>query len=90
MKIRKLPLIVLALSANAWAQDGGLKIFISADMDGVRAHTFSSTNITGLKLNGIEMSKGSMNAAIAGHFGVPVTMVSGADCATGLTPKIVL
>lgn len=182
MNIRKLSLIVLALSADAWAQDGGLKIFISADMegvvgavtaeqlrpggfeyerfrgfltaevnaaieaaraagateivvadshgngqnllierlpeditvvrssprefrmmggiddtfdgviflgyhagtanmDGVRAHTFSSANITGLKLNGIEMSEGSMNAAIAGHFGVPVIMVSGDDVA---------
>ena len=182
MNIRKLSLIVLALSANAWAQDDGLKIFISADMegvvgavtaeqlrpggfeyerfrgfltaevnaaieaaraagateivvadshgngqnllierlpedvtlvrssprefrmmggiddtfdgviflgyhagtanmDGVRAHTFSSANITGLKLNGIEMSEGSMNAAIAGHFGVPVIMVSGDDVA---------
>ena len=182
MNIRKLSLIALALSANAWAQDDGLKIFISADMegvvgavtaeqlrpggfeyerfrgfltaevnaaieaaraagateivvadshgngqnllierlpedvtvvrssprefrmmggiddtfdgviflgyhagtanmDGVRAHTFSSANITGLKLNGIEMSEGSMNAAIAGHFGVPVIMVSGDDVA---------
>ena len=35
MNIRKLSLIVLALSANAWAQDDGLKIFISADMEGV-------------------------------------------------------
>ena len=182
MNIRKLSLIALALSAIAWAQDGGLKIFISADMegvvgavtaeqlrpggfeyerfrgfltaevnaaieaaraagateivvadshgngqnllierlpedvtvvrssprefrmmggiddtfdgviflgyhagtanmDGVRAHTFSSANITGLRLNGIEMSEGSMNAAIAGHFGVPVIMVSGDDVA---------
>ena len=180
MNVRKLSLIVLALSANAWAQSDGLKIFISADMegvvgavtaeqlrpggfeyerfrgfmtaevnaaidaareagatefvvadshgngqnllierlpddvtvvrssprefrmmggiddtfdgviflgyhastanmDGVRAHTFSSANITGLTLNGIEMSEGSMNAAIAGHFGVPVIMVSGDD-----------
>ena len=182
MNIRKLSLIVLTLSANAWGQDDGLKIFISADMEGVvgavtseqlapggfeyqrfrgfmtaevnaaidaaraagatqfvvadahgngqnllierlpddvtvvrswprefrmmggiddsfdgvvflgyhastanmqgvRAHTFSSANITSLKLNGIEMSEGSMNAAIAGHFGVPVIMVSGDDVA---------
>ena len=53
----------------------------TANMDGVRAHTFSSANITGLRLNGIEMSEGSMNAAIAGHFGVPVIMVSGDDVA---------
>jgi D-amino peptidase len=48
---------------------------------GVRAHTMSSANITGLRLNGIEMTEGSMNAAIAGHFGVPVIMVSGDDVA---------
>jgi D-amino peptidase len=48
---------------------------------GVRAHTMSSANITGLRLNGIEMTEGSMNAAIAGHFGVPVIMVSGDDIA---------
>ena len=35
MKIRRLLLIVLALSANAWAQNDGLKIFISSDMEGV-------------------------------------------------------
>ncbi len=48
---------------------------------GVRAHTMSSANITSLKLNGNPMSEGSMNAAIAGHFGVPVIMVSGDDAA---------
>ena len=190
MNIRKLSLIVLALSANAWAQSDGLKIFISADMegvvgavtaeqlrpggfeyerfrgfmtaevnaaidaareagatefvvadshgngqnllierlpddvtvvrssprefrmmggiddtfdgviflgyhastanmDGVRAHTFSSANITGLTLNGIEMSEGSMNAAIAGHFGVPVIMVSGDDVAVAENQAVI-
>ena len=190
MNIRKLSLIVLALAANAWGQDDGLKIFISADMegvvgavtseqlapggfeyqrfrgfmtaevnaaieaareagatefvvadshgngqnllierlpddvtivrssprefrmmggiddtfdgviflgyhastanmDGVRAHTFSSANITSLKLNGIEMSEGSMNAAIAGHFGVPVIMVSGDDVAVAENQAVI-
>ena len=46
---------------------------------GVRAHTMSSANVTALRLNGISMSEGSMNAAIAGHFGVPVIMISGDD-----------
>ena len=190
MNIRKLSLILLALSANAWAQDDGLKILISADMEGVvgavtaeqlrpggfeyerfrgfmtaevnaaieaareagateivvadshgngqnllierlpddvtlvrswprefrmmggiddsfdgviflgyhagtanmegvRAHTFSSANITGLKLNGIEMSEGSMNAAIAGHLGVPVIMVSGDDVAVAEVQAVI-
>jgi D-amino peptidase len=51
----------------------------TANMHGVRAHTMSSANITGLRLNGISMSEGSINAAIAGQFGVPVIMVSGDD-----------
>jgi D-amino peptidase len=48
---------------------------------GVRAHTMSSANITSVRLNGIEMTEGSMNAAMAGHYGVPVIMVSGDDVA---------
>lgn len=48
---------------------------------GVRAHTFSSARLTRVVVNGVEMSEGSWNAAIAGHFGVPVVMVSGDDAA---------
>lgn len=61
----------------------------TANMDGVRAHTFSSANITGLKVNGIEMSEGSMNAAIAGRFGVPVIMVSGDDAAVAEVQAVI-
>ncbi|GJQ19785.1 MAG: D-aminopeptidase DppA [Bacteroidia bacterium] len=46
---------------------------------GVRAHTFSSARLTGVRLNGKIMTEGSWNAAIAGHFGVPVVMISGDD-----------
>ncbi len=53
----------------------------TANTRGVRAHTMSSSNITGLRLNGIEMTEGSMNAAIAGHFGVPVILITGDDAA---------
>ena len=104
MKISKLLCFfaVLSIAPLATAKDG-LKIYISADMEGidttfdgvifigyhasttntrgVRAHTMSSANVTALRLNGISMSEGSMNAAIAGHFGVPVIMVSGDDVA---------
>lgn len=45
--------------------------------DGVRAHTLSSANLTALRLNGIPMPEAGLNAAIAGHFGVPVLMISG-------------
>jgi D-amino peptidase len=48
---------------------------------GVRAHTFSSARLTDVRLNNVSMSEGSFNAAIAGHFNVPVIMVSGDDAA---------
>jgi D-amino peptidase len=50
-------------------------------LTGVRAHTFSSARLTRVALNGIEMSEGSWNAAVAGYFGVPVVMVSGDEAA---------
>jgi len=56
---------------------------------GVRAHTFSSATLTKVTLNGVEMSEGSWNAAIAGHFDVPVVMVSGDDAAVAEIRKIV-
>jgi D-amino peptidase len=46
---------------------------------GVRAHTFSSANLAAVHLNGAAASEGMVNAAIAGHFGVPVVFVSGDD-----------
>jgi D-amino peptidase len=57
--------------------------------DGVRAHTMSTASVTSLKLNGRVMTEGSMNAAIAGHFGVPVIMVSGDDAAVAENQSII-
>ncbi|HEY3742358.1 MAG TPA: M55 family metallopeptidase [Bryobacteraceae bacterium] len=48
---------------------------------GVRAHTFSSAQLTRVALNGTEVTEGAWNAAIAGHFGVPVVFASGDDAA---------
>lgn len=48
---------------------------------GVRAHTFSSGTLTRVALNGVNVSEGSWAAAIAGHFNVPVIMMSGDDAA---------
>jgi D-amino peptidase len=48
---------------------------------GVRAHTFSSANLARVALNGTNVTEGSWNAAIAGHFNVPVIMMSGDDAA---------
>ena len=56
---------------------------------GVRAHTMSSASITSLRLNGMTMTEGGMNAAIAGHFGVPVIMVSGDDVAVAENQVII-
>lgn len=39
----------------------------------------SSANLTAVRLNGRPMPEAGINAAIAGHFGVPVVMVSGDD-----------
>ena len=51
------------------------------NMEGVRAHTFSSARLTSVKVNGKVMSEGSWNAAVAGEFGVPVIMIAGDDAA---------
>jgi D-amino peptidase len=46
---------------------------------GVRAHTFSSATLTRVAVNDVPMTEASWNAAIAGHFGVPVVMIAGDD-----------
>jgi D-amino peptidase len=46
---------------------------------GVRAHTMSSALLTDIRLNQQSVSEAGINAAIAGHFNVPVIMVSGDD-----------
>jgi D-amino peptidase len=61
----------------------------SANVRGVRAHTVSSANLTGIALNGIQMPEGGINAAIAGHFGVPIVMLSGDDATAAEVSRIV-
>jgi D-amino peptidase len=46
---------------------------------GVRAHTMSSANFADVRINGISMPEAGLNAAVAGHFNVPVVMISGDD-----------
>lgn len=46
---------------------------------GVRAHTLSSARLADVRVNGQTMTEGGLNAALAGHFGVPVVMISGDD-----------
>lgn len=47
--------------------------------EGVRAHTLSSARLADVRINGQTMTEGGLNAALAGHFGVPVVMISGDD-----------
>ncbi|MBC8029044.1 MAG: M55 family metallopeptidase [Pyrinomonadaceae bacterium] len=46
---------------------------------GVRAHTISRVRLADVRLKGVSVSEAGIKAAIAGHFNMPVTMVSGDD-----------
>lgn len=61
----------------------------TSNLSGVRAHTFSSARLADVRLNNISMSEGGFNAAIAGHFNVPVIMVSGDDAAVNELTSLV-
>lgn len=49
------------------------------NLAGVRAHTISSARLTEVRMNDKPAGEGEISAAIAGHFGVPIIMVSGDD-----------
>jgi D-amino peptidase len=51
----------------------------TTNSQGVRAHTMSSGTLTAVRLNGVAVPEAVINAAIVGHFGVPVVMISGDD-----------
>lgn len=51
----------------------------TGNREGVRAHTLSSANLAEVRLNGVAVPEAALNAAIAGHFNVPVVAVSGDD-----------
>jgi D-amino peptidase len=53
----------------------------TTNLRGVRAHTFASARYTSVSLNGQLMAESTYNAALAGHFGVPVVAISGDDAA---------
>jgi D-amino peptidase len=56
---------------------------------GVRAHTFSSARLADVRLNGQSIPEAGINAAIAGHFGVPVVLVTGDDAAVAEIRSVV-
>jgi len=81
---------------RAWPRHGGMMaglnssfnaaIFIgyhasTTNLNGVRAHTFSSAHYTRVALNGNAVTEGEYNAAYAGAKGVPVIFASGDDAA---------
>lgn len=47
--------------------------------EGVRAHTMSSATLTDIRINDHSSNETVWNAAVAGHFGVPVIAISGDD-----------
>lgn len=49
------------------------------DSDGVANETLLGKEIIAVRMNGRAVGEGEINAAIAGHFGVPVAMASGDD-----------
>ncbi len=49
----------------------------SDSADGVLAHTWSSQRVANLWLNDILMGEYGLNAALCGHYGTPVAMISG-------------
>jgi D-amino peptidase len=51
----------------------------TTNSQGVRAHTISSARLADVRLKGVSVSEAGINAAIAGHFNVPVIMISGDD-----------
>jgi D-amino peptidase len=57
--------------------------------DAVRGHTISSARLLGIKLNGMEVSEGIYNAALAGQFGVPIAFVSGDRLAVTQLQKVI-
>lgn len=80
--IRSWPRPLMMMEGISREFDGAIFIGYHAgtgDTSGVRAHTISSANFAGVRLNGIEMPEAGINAAIAGKFGVPVIMISGDD-----------
>ena len=56
---------------------------------GVRAHTISSARLADVRLNGRSVSEAGISAAIAGHFGVPVVMISGDDAAVSEAQELI-
>ncbi|HSR32822.1 MAG TPA: M55 family metallopeptidase [Anaerolineae bacterium] len=73
---------------SPWAMVQGVDTGVSAaifvgyharagSQNGILDHTWSSSSVAGVWLNGREAGEIGCNAALCGHFGVPVIMISG-------------
>ncbi len=60
----------------------------TTSLEGVRAHTISSGRFTDVKINGSSMSETTIAAAVAGHFGIPVILLSGDDAAVAEAQRV--
>ena len=61
----------------------------TTNLQGVRAHTMSSARLADVKLKSISVSEAGLNAAIAGHFNVPVIMISGDEAVVKETQALI-
>ena len=61
----------------------------TTNSEGVRAHTISSARLADVRLKGTSVSEAGINAAIAGHFNVPVIMISGDDAVVKETQALI-
>ncbi|HAJ99782.1 MAG TPA: peptidase M55 [Bacteroidales bacterium] len=50
---------------------------MAGTVDAVLDHTYAGAVVFSIHVNGVEMSEGSLNAMLAGYFGVPVVFISG-------------
>jgi len=57
--------------------------------DAVLDHTWNSTTIYNLRINGREMNEAGLNALVAGRFGVPVVLVTGDEATVAQTRDLV-
>ncbi len=49
----------------------------AGSIDGVLDHTYSGASVYSVKVNGVELGEGEMNALVGGYYGVPVAMIAG-------------
>lgn len=59
----------------------------SGTQDGVLDHTYSSATVRQIKLGGLVAGEAGLNAALAGHFKVPVALVTGDTAAVQQVKK---